>query len=386
MFFTIIVFLAVLSLLVFVHEMGHFWTARKFGVKAEEFGFGYPPRIFGFYKNKEGKWKKVAGNKEVKDASDTIYSINWIPIGGFVNIKGENGDDPNEKDSFSSKPIWQRVIILLSGVTMNWVLAFVLITFGFIIGLPQVLDGLSPHARVSEPQIQIIEVFKDSPAEKANFKVGDVIMEVNNQKVSQVSEIQKYAQNNVNKEVKYLIKQGDAEIEKNITPVMQEQTGQGGIGVGIVEVGIVSYPIHIAIWEGAKTTVLLTWAILVAFYNLLKDLFTGQGVSAQLAGPIGIAVLTGQMARMGLAHIIQFVSVLSINLAIINILPFPALDGGRTLFLIIEKIKGKPVRREVEGIIHYIGFILLMILVVLVTYKDFAHYTNIGSKIQGLFN
>src|SRR3989344_3535023 len=138
---TIIIFILILSLLVFVHEVGHFVVARKFGVKAEEFGLGFPPRGFGFYKNTEGKWKFVFGSKEVRDAADTVYSVNLIPLGGFVKIKGENGDS-DDPDSFMNKKIWQRASILAAGVTMNMVLAAALLSVGFMIGLPQALDGV----------------------------------------------------------------------------------------------------------------------------------------------------------------------------------------------------------------------------------------------------
>jgi len=154
----------------------------------------------------------------------------------------------------------------------------------------------------------------------------------------------------------------------------QEETGRGGVGIGIVETGIVRYPWYLAIWEGITATLFLTWAIIVAFYELIKGLIIGQGVSVDIGGPVRIAQITGDAARMGLSYIINFAAFLSINLAIINFLPIPALDGGRVLFLMIEKIKGSPIKRETEATIHNIGFVLLMILIVLVTYKDIARF------------
>lgn len=148
---------------------------------------------------------------------------------------------------------------------------------------------------------------------------------------------------------------------------------------------MVRYPWYLAIWEGIKMTFLITWAIIIAFYDLIKNLIIGHGMNAELAGPIGIAAMTGQFARLGLVRLMQFVAMLSINLAILNFLPFPALDGGRVLFLFIEKIKGKPVNREVEGIIHTIGFALLMALVVLVTYKDIAKIQFVKNLFSNLF-
>jgi regulator of sigma E protease len=156
--------------------------------------------------------------------------------------------------------------------------------------------------------------------------------------------------------------------------------------VGILETGLVRLPIHLAIWEGIKSTIGLTWLIIMAFGQLIAKIFTSGSVSADVAGPVGIAVLTGQVARMGFVYIVQFAAMLSINLAIINALPFPALDGGRVLFLIIEKLKGSPVKKEVEGTIHYIGFALLMLLVLVVTFKDIDKYTGLFKGIMNLFN
>ena len=160
------------------------------------------------------------------------------------------------------------------------------------------------------------------------------------------------------------------EFEKLIKPELLEETNKGGIGVGIVETGIVRYPVHLAVWNGIKTTFKLTWYIMVAFYDLFKDLILGRGLSVDLGGPVRIAEITGEAARMGFSYLINFAALLSINLAIINALPIPALDGGRVLFLAAEKLMGRPMRKELEAAIHNIAFILLIALVLLVTYKD----------------
>jgi regulator of sigma E protease len=374
MLLTIITFIVVLSILVFVHEMGHFWTARKFGVKAEEFGFGFPPRAFGFYKNKEGKWKKVRGSKEVEDAGDTIYSLNWIPLGGFVKIKGEDGDEKADPDSFASQKIWKRAIILLAGVTMNIFLAAVLISGGYMIGLPQVIEETDSRAVVSNEKIQIVDVGQGTPAKEADLRIGDVILSIEGIRFTSGAELQEFVNERGGQSLAYEIGRGDEILSKDITPGPLEGSENNGIGVGIAETGLVKYPFHIAIWEGLKTTIYLVWVIIVAFYGLIKGLILGQGMSADVAGPVGIAALTGQVARMGLVYIMQFTALLSINLAIINALPFPALDGGRLLFLLIEKIKGSPVKKELEASIHYIGFALLMILILFVTVKDVSRY------------
>lgn len=373
MLLTLIVFIIVLSVLVFVHELGHFWVARKFGVKAEEFGIGFPPRAFGIYKNKDGKWKKIIGSKRVDDAADTIYSINWFPLGGFVKLgeDEEGGDDPNH---FNNKKVWQRMSIISAGVAMNIVLAAVLITVGFMMGLPQALDNIDSRAQISDRNIQIVEIMPDSPAQKAGLKTGDIIAGIDGNQFTGYKDLQKFVNKRTGEELAYTIKRGKNEIKKNITPVLMKETGKGGVGVGIVETGIVKYPFFLSIWEGIKTTILLTWAIIIAFYELIKGVIIGNGVSANVAGPVGIAAMTGQVARMGFVYVLQFTALLSINLAIINFLPFPALDGGRIVFLFIEKIKGSPVKKEVEAIIHNIGFALLMLLILVVTFKDVAKF------------
>ncbi len=373
MLLTLIVFIIVLSVLVFVHELGHFWVARKFGVKAEEFGIGFPPRAFGIYKNKDGKWKKIIGNKQVDDAADTIYSVNWFPLGGFVKLgeDEEGGDNPNH---FTNKKIWQRVSIISAGVIMNIILAAILITVGFMMGLPQSLDNTGHSAQIYDKKIQIVEVMPDSPAQAAGLQIGDVIAGINGKQFIGYKDLQKFVNNHTGEELSYSIKRDQKEITKNIKPVIMKETGAGGVGVGIIETGIVKYPFFTAIWEGIKTTIFLTWAIIIAFYELIKGLVMGHGMSADIAGPVGIAAMTGRVARMGFVYILQFTALLSINLAIINFLPFPALDGGRIVFLFIEKIKGSPVKRELEAAIHNIGFALLMLLILVVTFKDVAKF------------
>lgn len=370
MFLTIITFIIILGILVFAHELGHFLVARKLGVKAEEFGFGFPPRIFGFYQDTNGEWEKVLGGKEVNDAPGTVYSINWFPLGGFVKIKGESGENGTEQDSFASRKIWQRASILSAGVIMNIVLAAILISFGFMIGMPQVIDDLSYGARVTDKKIQVMDVLPASRAEVAGIKLGDAILDINSIHFASVAELQKFVDERIGQELKYKIRRGQEELIFNIVPEKLEETGRGGVGIAISEIGLVKYPFYIAIWEGIKSTIVITWAIIVAFFGLLKGIILGQGISADLAGPVGIAALTGQVARLGFVYILQFAAILSINLAIINFLPIPALDGGRVLFLAIEKAKGRPVRRELENIIHNIGFALLMLLVLLVTFRD----------------
>ena len=375
MLLTILVFLIVLSLLVFVHEFGHFFAARKLGVKAEEFGFGFPPRIFGLYKDKNGKWKKSWGRKKIEDNSDTIFSINSIPLGGFVKIKGQDGQEGDDLDSFASKKPWKRAIILSAGVFMNIVLATVLISIGLMIGFPQSVDkgSLSKSAIVSDAKVQILQVMPDSPASLAGLKTADVILNIDEQKIITGDDFSEHILNSEGSELAMTISRfGDIK-ELTIKPSISEDD-RYIIGVAFTETGTVKYPWYAAIWEGIKMTGYLLWAIIYAFYEIIKNLIIGQPIGAEVAGPIGIADLTGQMARMGIIYLIQFTALLSLNLAIINFLPFPALDGGRLVFLFVEKLRGRPVKKEVEAVFHNIGFMLLMILVVWVTFKDILRF------------
>lgn len=374
---TIIIFVLVLSLLVFVHEMGHFISARKLGVKSDEFGFGFPPRVFGFYKSDNGKWKKVWGNKNVTDNVDTIYSINAVPLGGFVKIKGQDGEEKQDSDSFASKKIWKRAIILSSGVLMNIALAAVLISIGLMIGFPQAVDkaNLPKSVKLSEEKIQITQVLSDYPASEAGLKVTDVILSINNEEVKIEDDVQRLIAQSPTEEIAITISRNKEIKELKLIP-KSEEDGRKLIGIGFSQTAIISYPWYQAIWEGIKMTGYLLWAIVYSLFDVVRNLIIGHPAAVEVAGPIGIADLTGQMARMGLIYLIQFTALLSLNLAVINILPFPALDGGRLLFLLIEKIKGKPVKQSMEAIFHNLGFALLMALVIWVTFKDIVKLFN----------
>ncbi len=380
MFLTIIIFLLVLSLLVFVHEFGHFYTARKLGVKAEEFGLGFPPRAFGFYRDKKGKWRFIRGNKsleklkkdEEKAPADTVFSLNWVFFGGFVRIKGEDGQGRDDKDSFASKAAWKKALILVAGVAMNVVLAWILFSVGYMLGMPEDVEMAGKRARISDPQVMVSSVMEDSPAEKAEIKMGDVIFKVEDQRIESSQELQDKIADRGDKETEILIVNIEEEEDKiiNIVPEYDPDLERATIGVAIFDTGTVSYPFFDAIWEGAKSTGNYLRLIVYAFYNLFADMFAGESVEGQVGGPVAIAQYTGEVARFGFVYLLQFIALLSLNLAIINILPIPALDGGRLLFLAIEKIKGKAMKQEIEGLINTIFFFLLIALIIFVTYRD----------------
>lgn len=375
MLLTILIFLLILSVLVFVHELGHFATARFFGVRCDEFGMGLPPRAIGWQK-KDGRFKVVWGNREIGPDEPMVYSINWIPVGGFVKIKGENGEAVAEADSFGHKKIWQRNLILSAGVSMNVLLCIILLAIGFAIGMPTAISDNQAGTIVKEPQVQVFEVLAGYPAQSADIRVGDIILAINGEAIKSSTQLQSAVSQKEGQEIIVSLQRQQELLEKKIKVEKKGETAS--LGVGIVDLGVVRYPLHVALWQAIK----MTWGwlvmIIMALVGLVKQLFGGSSAGVEFAGPVGIAVLTGQAAKLGWIYILQFAALLSLNLALINILPFPALDGGRIMFLTIGKLRGKMINEKLENFSHNLGFILLMALIVFITYKDIIKY---GGKI-----
>ena len=426
---TLLIFIAVLAVLVLSHEVGHFIAARKSGMKVHEFGFGFPPRLFGIqmlkgkklekvagketvdvsigdYQTSDGsevikekvvdriaeinkevpvkKWRWVWGNKpiipeegESRLEHGTVYSINLIPLGGFVNIKGNDSSETGP-DSFNSKPAWKKAIVIVAGVAMNIVLAASLFSIGYMIGLPMLTDKIVDSSIVQDRSVEIIQVLPDKPAALAGIKANDLILRFGNIDNQRLTEMQDYVDAHQSEEITFAIKRGDEILEKKIKPMVYEDSGRGGIGVGIAEFGTVKYVWYKAIYHGCKDTGVYLKEIFVAFGSLVKRLFVGrEGLGDSVAGPIGIAVMTGEVAKMGFLYLIQFVAVLSLNLAVINILPIPALDGGRLLFLMLSKINSRWTFLKYERTAHTVGFMLLMVLVVVITINDLGSFKDV---------
>ncbi len=352
MILTVLLFLVVLSVLVFVHEAGHFFAARFMGIAVEEFGFGFPPRAFGI---KRG---------------ETIYSINWIPLGGFVRLKGETGGE-KAPDSFASQALWKRLIVLLAGVVMNVVLATVLLSVGFAVGVPQEVGGSLPSgARVRDHVVRIEAVLPETPAARAGFVVGDTLRAIEGTPVENMDGFRAQIGQRAGQATIVQVERNKQTQTLTVTPEVLAETHAPGIGVGLIETGIVSYPWYLAPVAGARATVSYLGAMFASFGDLLTTLVRTGKPSADVAGPVGIAVLTGAVAKLGILYMLQFVALLSLNLAVVNVLPIPALDGGRVLFLFIERIRGRAVSSNIEDRIHQIGFVLLLLLVAVVTFHD----------------
>ncbi len=356
---SILLFVVVLSVLVIAHEAGHFFTALKLGMKVEEFGVGFPPRA----------WSRVKNGIR--------YSINWIPLGGFVKIKGESGSDRHDPDAFSSKPAWKRLIVLVAGVVMNVILAVVLLSAGYMAGMPQVIDDVDlSGAAVRDQAVHVVGVADASAADVAGIQAGDELASIDDQTFASADLARAYIQEH-HGSMSVEVKRGEDFFTYSITPsALAEADGKVVLGVSLVTSGTVAYPWYRAPIEGVKTTAWFTQEIFVAFYNLIKNLVVHQQVSMDLSGPVGIAVMTGEVAKLGFAYLLQFAAVLSINLAVINILPFPALDGGRVFFVLVEVLRRKPVSAKFETVVHNLGFALLMLLVILITYRDLLKFVR----------
>lgn len=360
MLVTIIIFVVVISLLVFVHEFGHFIVARKLGVAVEEFGFGFPPRIAGIRRG------------------GTTFSINWIPFGGFVRLKGETPGTSTDPDSFSAQSRVKRFAILAAGVVMNYLLAAVLLAVGFATGLPATQDAGSPGARLRDVRPRIVSIQQGSPAAQAGFSVGDVVVQADDSAITGSEDLKEFERGHGANPFALTVLRAKRELTMNVSPTSVD--GDVRIGVAILNVGTLTYPLPQALWQGVRATVNVTGQIFSSFGTLLKNLVVTRKVGEDLSGPVGIVVLTGQAYALGFGYLLQFVALLSATLAVINFFPLPALDGGRALFVLIEAVRRKAVDHRVEGLIHAIGFYILIALVLLVSLHDVQRF-GIGERI-----
>ncbi len=357
---TAIIFIIVLGVLVFVHEFGHFIFAKRAGMKVEEFALGFPPRIWGIKKG------------------ETLYSINAIPFGGFVKILGEDGEQRDNPRSFSSKSVGSRLKVIIAGVTMNFFLAVILLMVTNFLGLRIGLIDDKTASIARDKAVQIIEVSKDSPADKAGLMLLDEVsgFKLNGsfQAVFSAEDVQDFIRENAGQPITIVIKRNQEVLEKEIVPRVNPPAGQGALGVSLALTGVVSYPWYEAIWRGVYDAVILTMNTVMGYFVLFKTLLFKGKLIADVSGPVGIATITGQAARMGINYLMQFVAMISINLAVLNIIPFPALDGGRALLIIIEKFKGSPINKKAEQLVNTFGFTLLIALMVYVTAKDIIRF------------
>lgn len=348
---TVLASIGVLSLLIITHELGHFVTAKISGIKINEFGLGYPPRLLSF---KRG---------------ETRYSLNAIPLGGFVRMAGE--EDPEVERSLASKSIGTRLMVLSAGSIMNALLPFLLFAIIFML----------PH-NVVTGQVIVEDVATNSPAAEAGIVAGDTIISINNKPTDNTLDLGRYIQLNLGREIVVLVEHSDSSQEEiRLIPRWEPPEGEGAMGVSIrllePTVTSKSEPFWRAIPMGARYTM----ETLVLFKNAILSLFIGNA-SLELGGPVAIIQMTGEMAQAGISPLLGFTAFMSLNLAILNILPLPALDGGRIAFVLLEWVRrGKRISPKKEGLVHLVGFFILITLILAVTYQDILRIISGGSLI-----
>jgi len=361
MAFTILIAIFSLIILIVLHELGHFIIAKWCGVAIEEFGIGYPPRLFG---------KKIG---------ETFYSLNLIPLGAFVKVKGEEGEAGGSIEdcrSFVGKPLWQRALIVLGGVLSFWVIAFILLSVAFGLGIPQAISD-EEEVPFENPKVQILALLPHSPAERAGLRIGDTIIEMKGphyslKNVNKVKEVQEFIRSHKGEKIVLTIERGKEVFDVSLTPRLSPPEGEGPIGVLLVRTALVKEPWWEAPLKGIQATGRITGLWIIGLTQAIWNLLSAQKLppGASLMGPVGIGALMSQAVQVGLSYYLEFVALISIGLAISNILPIPALDGGKLLFLLIEKIKGSPVNAKIEQKITAFSFALLIALLIWITIKD----------------
>ncbi len=348
---TIVSFLVTIVVLILAHELGHFITAKAFGVGVIEFGIGFPPRVVGI---------KRGG---------TLYSLNLIPLGGFVKLAGE--EDPSVPNSLAGKSIKTRLLVLAAGSLMNFLLPILLFSIAFMV----------PH-QIASGQVVVEEVAQASPAAEAGFRTGDTITEVNDRPVNNTSELTRVIQLNLGTEMTFLVQHSDGTREDiRLTPRWKPPQGQGAVGIAVRTTNATLIREQYPFWRAIPMGVTSSIETFVLFKNGIVSMIIGTA-PVELAGPVGIAQLTGEVARAGISPLLEFAAFLSINLAIINIFPLPALDGGRIAFVLLEWIRrGKRIPAQTEGMVHLIGFALLMVFFIAITYQDIVRIISGGNLV-----
>ncbi len=367
---TIIIFLLVLAVLIFVHELGHFLAARAFGIRVDAFALGFGPKLL--------SWTR----------GETKYGINLIPFGGYVKIFGENPDEesmhgPDSMRSFVNKPKWQQVIVLAAGVIFNFIFAWILYAVVFTSGVTATPDGFEKYAnRFDNQRVMITFVSPNSPAEKAGIMMGDVITGVSDSKAGNTINSSHTANQDEIKDIQNVInssggnildisyKRGALTKTVQITPEKGLVENKYAIGIAMQSVGDLRLPFLTSIWEGLKYTGMMIRDTIVGLYTFFMNIIGGTANFSDVAGPVGIAGIVGNAAQLGFTYLVMITALISINLGVINFIPFPALDGGRILFVIIEAIIRRRISPTFTNWVNGIGFALLMILMITITYKD----------------
>jgi len=368
MVLTLIIALLSLVGLMIIHEFGHFIIAKKFGVKVEEFGIGYPPRLVG---------KKIG---------ETVYSLNLVPLGAFVKIYGEEGGLDDYR-SFSNLAIWRRVLIVLGGVLAFWIASAIIFTAAFSLGAA-VPVGDQDVAGVPSTYVQVVQVLPNSPAAEAGLAKGDRLVTVQSSQagkgmgVNKISAFQDFIKGNQTSSVVLTIERDGKFFTTMLQPRAQYPANQGPLGLVLQRMAnvIESRPWYEAPVAGVTYTGTVTWQVLVGIGQFFGSLVAGHGLpqGAQLAGPVGITIFLSEAASYGPGFFLYFIGSLSVLLAVFNLFPIPALDGGKLVFLLAEKIKGSPVSVKIEQTLTITCFVLLISLSLFITVKfDFPRVAQL---------
>src|SRR5574343_65333 len=352
---TAFIFLIVLAVLIFVHELGHFLIAKACGIRVDAFAIGFGPKIFS---------KKVG---------EVVYSLNVIPFGGYVKIHGENPDDdsidgPDKERSFVNKSKLQQIAVLVAGVSFNFLFAWFLVFIAFTVGVAASIDSYPKYeSRILDKHIAITEILPGSPASKAGLKAGDTLVG------NSLDEIREKINESPGKPFEIEFIRSGAQSKTTVIAEKGIISDKYAIGIAMDSVEKLKLPFFASIVESLRFTLNMITKTAIGLYELVYGMFTGESKMATVTGPIGIAGLIGDAAKIGITYLIMFTAMISINLGVLNLVPFPALDGGRILFVIIEAIIRRPIKPVVANTINTIGFCLLMLLIVVVTYKDIVN-------------
>jgi regulator of sigma E protease len=355
---SVIIFLVILVVLIVGHELGHFLVAKRAGMRVPEFGIGFPPKVWGI------------------GVGDTEYTINALPFGGFVKIVGEDADadDPN---AFSKKSKWAQAAVLVAGPGMNVVLGCIAFWIAFMVGVPTALSDDSTHI-VRDQRVVVSEVLADGPAAAGGVKQGDTLVAVT---VSDVRvpiaspETLFKTLNNVSQPVELELIRADEPLTLTLTPkqgVIPDEPGRYAVGIGSLAIGIAAYGPFEALWRSLEATGTGLVAIVTGIGTLIASAFTLSADITDISGPVGIAGLVGDASAFGAGQVLILAALISLNLAVLNLLPFPALDGGRLALLGIEAVRGRALSQTFVGVVNTAGFVLLITLMLVVTWNDIA--------------
>ncbi len=355
----VIIFLIIITALVFAHELGHFLIAKLFKMRVDEFAIGFPPRLLSF------------------KAGGTVYSINLLPLGGFVKIFGENHEDVEENtgDGFSSKPRYAQVLVLIAGIVFNILFAWVLFSTALIVGAPAQADLGSKGA-----ELMISDVLSGSPAEIAGIKSGDVVKSINVSGSSKIvsnpstDDIKNVLSGSNGKEIDLDIVRNGKDLNLKIEPTktLSAEKGNFAIGIEMIEVSVKKLGFFPSIVQGGQATINTVETTTVSIWGFLAEAIHAKADLSQVSGPVGIVSIVGSAAQFGFGYLLSFSAVISINLAVINLIPFPALDGGRIFIVIIEAIRRKSINANITNIINMVGFFILIAFMIVITYSDLS--------------